>query len=692
MYRVGVAYLNMSKYEKGMLYLFDSMTLSQRQGICDLQILVYIAIGDIYFDIGEYEKSTEYYNYAEKLTKIISKRKNYYNESFEFYAAKIYNRMGEIYRILRCYEYANIYYNLSVNLDNKLNYKATFGVALSNLAYVEFHLGHYDKAMENLNEALIYLNKYDYKSGIVEAYGLFALIHEKKGNYDECEKYFSKAMAVSSEISYVYAEIDLLLDYSNFLENTGKRDVAIGKLDEIYRISIENKMYAKTMEICKRAITLYEKANDVNNANIYYKLYFKYQKELEYLELENRATNLKSKVQLDNLEDENKRILEKSESFRRKTEELTETIKNISIISELGEKITTTLDLNQIYQMIHNTIQSFMKANTFGIGLYNEKKNTIEYQYLIENNVNTKLHEVNYDNPASMAVKCLRENKIITINDMFNEYSNYVDDLNYIIRNKENSELNSAIYCPLTIDNNLIGVITVQAFEKNSFTSLTIEIIKALSSYAAIAINNAIKSKNLLLEVQQRREVELQLKDTNNKLIYLSENDGLTNIPNRRKFDGIITEEWNKAKDRKSHISIIIFDIDCFKQYNDNYGHIEGDNCLIKISKILSQSLVKNYFAARYGGDEFVIVLPDTNLEEAMKYGEDFRLIVERLSLIHKFSTIRDTVTVTLGVSSVLPDNNSEIAQFIKHADEALYKAKNKGRNQIIGCEYENLE
>ena len=132
--------------------------------------------------------------------------------------------------------------------------------------------------MEYLNESLTYLIKNDYKIGIVEAYGIVALIHEKKGNYEECEKYFSKAMDISSEIDYVYSKIDLLLDFSNFLENIGKSELAIDKLEEVYNISIDNKMYAKTMEICKRAIRLYEEANDINNANKYYKLYFENEK------------------------------------------------------------------------------------------------------------------------------------------------------------------------------------------------------------------------------------------------------------------------------------------------------------------------------------------------------------------------------------------------------------------------------
>ncbi|MBC8059882.1 MAG: GGDEF domain-containing protein [Clostridiaceae bacterium] len=686
LYSVGRAYFNMSKYEKAMPYLFDSINLSRRQSICDMQVLTYLCMGDIYFDIGEYEKSIDYYNLAEKLLKIFTHSKNYYkNLSYELYAAKIYNNIGEIYRILKCYDDAIIYYNLAVNLDRKLNFQATFGVVLSNLGNVEYHLGDYDKALEYLNESLIYLIKNDYKTGIAEAYGIVALIHEKRKSYEECEKYFFKAIDISSETGYVYTKIELLLNFSDFLEKVGKREMAIDKLHEMYNISIDNKMYAKTMEICKKAIKLYEEANDINNANKYYKLYFENEKKLEHIELETRTRNLKTKVQIDSLEEENKSILEKSEAFRRKAEDLIEVIKNISIISELGEKITTTLDLNQIYEMLYDAIQSFIHANIFGVGLYNDEKKKIQYNYLIEDNQRTEIQEVSFDDEESIAVTCLRENKIIVINDMNKEYLNYVDNVSYIeITDTNTNEQNSAIFCPLVIDNNLIGVMTVQANEKDSFEMLTIETIKALSSYAAIAINNAIKSMNLLVEVEQRRKVQTQLEDINNKLIYLSENDGLTDIPNRRKFDTKIYQEWNKAKDQNNFLSIIVFDIDCFKQYNDNYGHTEGDNCLISISNELSKSLMRNYFAARYGGDEFVIILPETTLEEAKIYAENFRHNVEKLSIPHKFSKVTGVVTVTLGVASVIPTDEITIVQFIRQADNALYEAKNMGRNQVM--------
>lgn len=684
---IGYAYLCMSKYEKAMQYLFQVIDLSQKHSICDMQIFAYIDIGNIYFDIGEYEKSLDYYNYAEKLTKIFSQSKIFYKEyNVEIYTAIIYNNIGEICRILECYEDAVIYYNMANELEKNFNYEATFGMVLTNLGNVEYCLGNYEKSLEYLNRAVSVLYQHNYKIGLVEVYGILALVYEKKENYEECKEYFSKAIKLSNETDYSFDKIDLVINYSKFLGRLGKINLAIEKLEEVYNISLEKGMYTKTMEICKRIIELYEEADDISNANRYYKLYFENEKRLEHIEAENKVGSLKTKIQLDDLEKENESILEKSESFRKRVEELTEVIKSMSIISELGEKITTTLDIDQIYEMLYATTTIFIQVSGFAVGLYNSHNGKIEFPYAVENDEKIKMIEVSINNKSSMAAKCLKDKKIIVINDMHNEYLNYLEDVNYIIDNKKCEGHNSVIYCPLIISNNFIGVMTVQSCEKDSFTLLAVEMIKALSSYAAIAINNAIKSKSLLAEARQRREIQIELENTNKKLIYLSENDGLTNIPNRRKFDCIINEEWIKAKANKATISLILFDIDYFKQYNDNYGHTRGDECLISVSRELHKLLTKNYFAARYGGDEFAVILPDTDLVEAVKFGENFRLNVERLSLQHMLSLTSNVITVTLGICSVIPTDDITIIDLIRQADTALYEAKNIGRNRVAAA------
>jgi diguanylate cyclase (GGDEF)-like protein len=566
-----------------------------------------------------------------------------------------------------------------------LNFKASFGVIHINLGNIQYQLGNYDKALEYLKESISYLIEYDYKIGIVEAYGILTSIFEKKGDYKRCEQYFKKGIHISSEIAYDFAKIDILMNFANFLKNIGKDELAIDKLEEAYNISLVSKLYSKKMDICKSIIELYEKKNDVNNSNKYYKLYFENKRILEPMQFQNKAKNFKMKVQLDSLEKENIKILESSENFKKKSEELIDIIKNISVISELGGKLTTTSDLSQIYEMVNSAIQNYMQPNIFAVALYNYDNSALEYKYCIENNIRIDAKTVSIDSESSIAAKCLRDKRTIIINDMHNEYLNYLDNVDYIKDNKASEGLNSAIFCPLIIDNSLIGVLTIQASNKNFFTMLSIEIIKALTSYLAIAINNAIKSQKLHDEVKQRRNLQAKLESSNKKLKYLSENDELTKIANRRKFASILKEEWDKAKLKQSFLSIIIFDIDFFKQYNDNYGHTAGDSCLKAISNELSKSLTNNYFAARYGGDEFVVLLPETNLEKAIMYGEKLRQSIEALSLRHEFSKISDSVTITLGAYSLIPNDEISTMELIKQADFALYEAKNNGRNQIFG-------
>lgn len=681
---IGKAYFDMNEYDRAMSYLFDCITLAQTHNICDLQVLSYLNIGNIYFDIGDYEESYKFYSTAEKVVKLYNHSKNYYsNYSYEYFDVKICNNIGEIYRILGLYSDAVSYYKRAQEFDSLLDYHGTAGVILTNLGIVECHFGNYETALSYINESIVYLEKYNYKIGLCEAYGELALIYQKKHMNVESEKYYNKAISLSTEIRYAFVKINLLIEYAKFLEDIKNIEESINQLEDAYTISLENKLYKAANNVCKKIITLFEKQDDSINLNKYYKLYFQNERILEPLELDNKTRNFKMKVELEN---EKKNILKKSEKYRRRSEKLIEVIKNISIISEVGEKLTTSLELHKIYEMLNHEIQNFLKASVFGIALYDESSKTIEYQYCMEKTKSIKMRNISIDSKSSMAAKSLREKKNIIINDLPNEYLSYIEDTNYIYNNNSSYEqLNSVMFCPLIIEENILGVITIQAHDKNFFTMLNIEVIKALTSYVAIAINNTKKSIKLLDEVEKRRKLQEELESSNNKLIYLSENDELTQLSNRRKFNYIMEEEWSRAKQNKSQLSMLIFDVDFFKQYNDNYGHVCGDNCLFHISSAIKKSLFENSFAARYGGDEFVVVLPNMNVGEAIEFGDMLRRKVEALAIPNQFSENSEVVTITVGVSSVIPDDTMTIKELIKQADLALYEAKRSGKNKTVG-------
>jgi len=193
-------------------------------------------------------------------------------------------------------------------------------------------------------------------------------------------------------------------------------------------------------------------------------------------------------------------------------------------------------------------------------------------------------------------------------------------------------------------------------------------------------------------EIDYRKEKERELERLNNslekankELLRLSTVDGLTGIYNRRYFDLIIEKEWKRGLREKQKISIILADIDYFKLYNDNYGHLEGDNCL-RIIACKLQEVIKRPadLLARYGGEEFVILLPNTDQKGAYKIAKDLQKKVRSLCINHNFSNVGNVVTLSIGVATAVPDIDSKYQNLIEHADKAMYIAKSNGRNQIV--------
>jgi diguanylate cyclase (GGDEF)-like protein len=184
--------------------------------------------------------------------------------------------------------------------------------------------------------------------------------------------------------------------------------------------------------------------------------------------------------------------------------------------------------------------------------------------------------------------------------------------------------------------------------------------------------------------VLARVRTHLILKRKTDLLESLVSIDGLTEIPNRRRFDEMLDHEWRRTMRVAASLSMIMMDIDFFKDFNDNYGHAVGDECLQKVAHTLEHSVKRaSDFVARYGGEEFAAILPETTLEAALNIAERIRTNVENLEIPHAFSQVSDHVTLSLGVATLVPTSDMDPNDLLKAADNALYKAKEAGRNRV---------
>jgi len=193
----------------------------------------------------------------------------------------------------------------------------------------------------------------------------------------------------------------------------------------------------------------------------------------------------------------------------------------------------------------------------------------------------------------------------------------------------------------------------------------------------------------MLTDINERKEMELLLEESNRKLTELSNKDGLTGIANRRCFDATLEREYSRLRCSNSKLSIILFDVDYFKEYNDYYGHVMGDDCLRKIGIVLSCCIRRSVdLAARYGGEEFACILPDTDIYSAVEIAERIRQKMQDLKIEHKKSSVSEFVTASFGVTTVQYSPEISPSDIITMADKLLYKAKVSGRNTIEYAEY----
>jgi diguanylate cyclase (GGDEF)-like protein len=203
-----------------------------------------------------------------------------------------------------------------------------------------------------------------------------------------------------------------------------------------------------------------------------------------------------------------------------------------------------------------------------------------------------------------------------------------------------------------------------------------INLFNQLAGQAAIAI--------------QQSELYQQLQQANQELQRLAASDGLTLVANRRCFDDTLKAEWQRLAREQASLSLILCDVDCFKLYNDTYGHLAGDDALRHVAKAISQTVKRPAdLVARYGGEEFAVILPNTDIEGAITVAKEIQTNVSALQLPYPNSAVSEFITLSFGVATITPHSQSSAATLIAAADQGLYQAKAQGRNCVVQMGYD---
>jgi diguanylate cyclase (GGDEF)-like protein len=222
-----------------------------------------------------------------------------------------------------------------------------------------------------------------------------------------------------------------------------------------------------------------------------------------------------------------------------------------------------------------------------------------------------------------------------------------------------------------------IPVIFVTALEREEDEAKGLEV--GAIDYITKPFNPAI--------VRARVRNHLELKRYRDFLENLATTDGLTGIPNRRQCDEFLLREWRRAIRKQTPLSLIMMDIDFFKDFNDHYGHLAGDDCLRQVAQTLAEGARRPAdLVARYGGEEFVSVLPETNLEGARQVAEQLRDKINALQIPHARSPVAGYVTLSLGVATQTPTVGQQPQGIVELADARLYISKESGRNRVTAC------
>ena len=321
---------------------------------------------------------------------------------------------------------------------------------------------------------------------------------------------------------------------------------------------------------------------------------------------------------------------------------------------EVAKTVVSTLDLDTLLQAIMVSAMHYSETPAGSVALYDSKKKELSlhaHMGLSAEFIKVERWSVN---TGGLTEQILNSGEIFIVSDT--ENSSFFHNPVAV-----NEGIRSLICVPLVFQDDIVGILYLDDFTPRDFDRGKLELLSILASFAALAIHNA---------------------RLHNKTKMMAITDFLTGLFNHRYFQQIFNQELGRSRRYKKIMSLVILDIDNFKAFNDRFGHAVGDRILVSIGDIISKSLRKIDYAFRYGGEEFVIILPETSLENAILTADRLREKIELEASQSVPEAQNSNITVSAGVACY-PEDGTNREELFSLMDSYLYKAKSQGKNIV---------
>ena len=348
-----------------------------------------------------------------------------------------------------------------------------------------------------------------------------------------------------------------------------------------------------------------------------------------------------------------KALEEKSKLIEEANKALETKVKEQSLLYDLARMLTSTIERDSLFNVIAKALTEKLGIREFVLLLYNEDKQLLEIQTVVGVKEVDQIKNVTFKAGEGISGQVIRDRQKIYIPDTRSEPF-------YLYYKGKKDEEGSFLSLPLICQEKLIGVLNVTRPQTYAFSDEEIELLEATASQMAIALMNA-----KLYEIM--KEISIL--------------DELTQIYNRRYFQQMLPQEIIRAKRFRKPVSLLMLDIDHFKKYNDTHGHVAGDILLREFAQLIPHHLREVDFWARFGGEEFSIILPNTSKAGSRNVAEKIIDVVSKHNFPHCKTQPSRKLTVSIGIASY-PTDTKDFEALINYADTALYEAKRNGRNR----------